>query len=73
MREIVSPFSGIPSPFGGQAEGISADRFDRWFLSTGVWDDGGRWDDAAFLWDAPWFLEEGRWNLFGAWDDTKDL
>lgn len=37
MREIVSPLSGIRSPFG---------QATNWFLASGVWNLNGSWEDS---------------------------
>lgn len=66
MREIVSPLSGIRSPFGQAKNRFLAN----WFLRIGVWDDAGEWADAAF-WNLTWFLSSGTWNDNLYWSDTE--
>lgn len=44
MRQIISPLSGIRSPFGLRS---SASPAAAWLLLSGVWNDSGLWADTA--------------------------
>lgn len=45
----------------------------KWFLSSGVWNQSGYWDDNLGTIQAAstdWFLLSGTWNEDGLWDDA---